>query len=103
MENTSNYGLKRWDGEDRILHTEFNDNWDKIDTAIKGNADKAAAALAAARYIVAGEAKKLFSFSLTPEACKQLDQVTEAFLMTQQERGFRTLDYYKQLRRQSFS
>lgn len=61
------------------------------------------AALAAARYIVAGEAKKLFSFSLTSEACKQLDQVTEAFLMTQQERGFRTLDYYKQLRRQSFS
>ena len=48
MENTSNYGLKRWDGEDRILHTEFNDNWDKIDTAIKGSADKAAAALAAA-------------------------------------------------------
>ena len=61
------------------------------------------AALAAARYIVAGEAKKLFSFSLTPEACKQLDQVTEAFLMNQQDRGFRTLDYYKQLRRQSFS
>ena len=43
MENTSNYGLKRWDPEDRILHTEFNDNWDKIDTALKGNADKAAA------------------------------------------------------------
>ena len=43
MENTSNYGLKRWDSEDRILHTEFNDNWDKIDTALKGNADKAAA------------------------------------------------------------
>ena len=43
MENTSNYGLKRWDGEDRILHTEFNDNWDKIDAALKGNADKAAA------------------------------------------------------------
>ena len=41
MENTSNYGLKRWDPEDRILHTEFNDNWDKIDTALKGNADKA--------------------------------------------------------------
>ena len=43
MENTSNYGLKRWDPEDRILHTEFNDNWDKIDTALKGTADKAAA------------------------------------------------------------
>ena len=25
MENTSNYGLKRWDGEDRILVEEFND------------------------------------------------------------------------------
>ena len=48
MENTRNYGLKRWDGEDRILHTEFNDNWDKIDTAIKGSEDKAAAAQAAA-------------------------------------------------------
>ena len=47
MENTSNYGLKRWDGGDRILHTEFNDNWDKIDTAIKDSEDKAAAALAA--------------------------------------------------------
>ena len=43
MENTSNYGLKRWDGEDRILHTEFNDNWDKIDTALKANADAVAA------------------------------------------------------------
>ena len=38
MENTSNYGLKRWDPEDRILHTEFNDNWDKIDTALKASA-----------------------------------------------------------------
>ncbi|MEI3383384.1 MAG: hypothetical protein V8R21_07235 [Dysosmobacter sp.] len=47
MENTSNCGLKRWDGEDRILHTEFNDNWDKIDTALKSNADKAMAAQAA--------------------------------------------------------
>ena len=47
MENTSNYGLKRWDGEDRILHTEFNDNWDKIDTALKGNADAVAAETAA--------------------------------------------------------
>ena len=27
----------------------------------------------------------------------------DELFMTQQERGFRTLDYYKQLRRQSFS
>ena len=48
MENTKNLGLKKWEGGDRILHTEFNGNWDKIDTAIKDNADKAAAAQAAA-------------------------------------------------------
>ena len=35
--------LSRWAGTDRILVEEFNDNWDKIDTALKGNADKAAA------------------------------------------------------------
>ena len=43
MENTSNYGLKRWDPEDRILVEEFNDNWDKIDTALKSSADGVAA------------------------------------------------------------
>ena len=42
MENTSNYGLKRWDGGDRILHTEFNDNWDKIDAALGTAARQAA-------------------------------------------------------------
>lgn len=36
MENTKNLGLKKWEGEDRILHTEFNDNWDKLDAAIAG-------------------------------------------------------------------
>ena len=33
----------RWAGTDRILVEEFNDNWDKIDTALKGNADGVAA------------------------------------------------------------
>ena len=47
-QQTPNYRLSRWAGTDRILVEEFNDNWDKIDTAIKGSEDKAAAALAAA-------------------------------------------------------
>ena len=34
MENTKNLGLKKWDGGDRILHSEFNDNWDKLDGAL---------------------------------------------------------------------
>ena len=42
-QQTPNYRLSRWAGTDRILVEEFNDNWDKIDTALKGNADKAAA------------------------------------------------------------
>lgn len=54
-------------------------------------------ALAAARYIVDSEPKRLFSFSLGEQGLRQLGEATEAFLMTQQERGFRTLDYYKQL------
>ena len=57
------------------------------------------AALAAARHIVSGKPRKLFSFSLAPESMGLLGDAAEAFLMTQQERGFRTLDYYKQLLR----
>lgn len=56
-------------------------------------------ALAAARHIVSGNPKKLFSFSLVPESLQLLGDAAEAFLMTQHERGFRTLDYYKQLLR----
>ena len=32
-QETPNYRLSRWAGTDRILVEEFNDNWDKIDTA----------------------------------------------------------------------
>ena len=46
-----------------------------------------------------GPPKELFSFALAEESLRRLGQATEAFLMTQQERGFRTLDYYKQLER----
>lgn len=56
-------------------------------------------ALTGARYIVGCSPKRLFSFALPEEDLRQLGQATEAFLMTQQERGFRTLDYYKRLPR----
>ena len=46
MENTTHYGLKKWDPEDRVLRTEFNDNSDKTDAAI---ADAQAAADGAAQ------------------------------------------------------
>lgn len=46
-QQTPNYRLSRWEGTDRILVEEFNDNWDKIDTAIKGNAGTIAAEVSA--------------------------------------------------------
>lgn len=46
-QQTPNYRLSRWEGTDRILVEEFNDNWDKIDTAIKGNAGAIAAEVSA--------------------------------------------------------
>ena len=53
-QQTPNYRLSRWDGEDRILHTEFNDNWDKIDAALKSNAEAITAVQAAVPKIVFG-------------------------------------------------
>lgn len=42
-QQTPNYRLSRWAGTDRILMEEFNSDNEKIDTALKANADKAAA------------------------------------------------------------
>jgi len=52
--------------------------------------------LAALRRIVCGDPKRLFSFSMDEESLSQLGSLTEAFLLTQLERGFQSLDYYKQ-------
>lgn len=51
----------------------------------------------AMRYITYCDAKKLFSFSIGEEALGQLSSITEAYLTTQLERGFSTLDFYKSL------
>ena len=55
-------------------------------------------ALEALRYIAAALAKKLFSFTLPPEALRRLAAAGESYLLTQTERGFGALDYYKKLR-----
>jgi DNA repair protein RecO (recombination protein O) len=56
-----------------------------------------AAALLAARRIVYGDPKRLFSFRLEGKSLRLLGDASEAFALTQLERGFRTLDYYKKL------
>lgn len=53
--------------------------------------------LDAMRYICWCDGKKLFSFRLDEEQLKMLSSVTEAYLMTQLEHSFSTLDFYKSL------
>ena len=53
--------------------------------------------LQAMRYICFCASRRIFGFSLPPEAMAQLADVTEAYLTTQLERGFSTLDFYKSL------
>ena len=53
--------------------------------------------LAAMRYLVSCDAKRLFSFRLEGRAVKQLCDLAETYLQTQLERGFYTLDFYKSL------
>jgi DNA repair protein RecO (recombination protein O) len=54
-------------------------------------------AVAALRHVVCGDPKRLFSFRVDEESQRQLSNAAEAFLLTQLERGFQTLDFYKRL------
>ena len=53
--------------------------------------------LQAMRYICFCGSRKIFGFTLPGDAMAQLAGVTEAYLTTQLERGFSTLDFYKSL------
>lgn len=57
----------------------------------------AAGTLDAMRYVISCDPKKLFGFKLGAENQQQLSCVAEAYLVTQLERGFSTLDFYKSL------
>lgn len=54
--------------------------------------------LEAMRYIVRCDLKKLFSFRLGEKGEKELADAAETYLLTQLERGFFTLDFYKSLK-----
>jgi DNA repair protein RecO (recombination protein O) len=55
------------------------------------------AVLEAMRYICLCDPKRLFSFRLGEDTLQALSALTEAYLTTQLERGFSTLDFYKSL------
>jgi len=54
--------------------------------------------LEAMRYIVGCDLKRLFAFRLGEGGLKQLSGLTETYFLTQLERGFFTLDFYKSLK-----
>ena len=53
--------------------------------------------LDAMRYIVNCDSQKLFSFSVSNKTLEILSGITESYLITQLERGFSALDFYKSL------
>ena len=53
--------------------------------------------LMAMRYIIWCDPKRLFSFTLEDDGLRELSSITEAYLMTQLEHSFYTLDFYKSL------
>ena len=63
MENTTHYNLKKWDPQDRVLRTDFNDNNDKIDAGI-------AQALAAAESAGATAASALQTATAAYASCR---------------------------------
>lgn len=56
------------------------------------------ACLAAMRHVAYAPAKKIFSFTLTGDAIKEFSDICESYLLTQLDRGFSSLDYYKSIR-----
>lgn len=54
-----------------------------------------ASGLAALRYVLYGDPRRLYSFSLPPEGLRSLNHAADAYVSAQLERSFRTLDYYK--------
>ncbi len=53
--------------------------------------------LAALRHIAAAPLEKVFSFSIPPDQYPILEQTVETFLLSQLDRGFKTLDFYHAL------
>lgn len=55
-------------------------------------------ALDAIRYIISCDAKKFCAFKLPEDALDRLSRASEAFVSTQLDRRFKTLDYYKSIK-----
>lgn len=56
------------------------------------------ACLAAMRHVASAPAKKIFSFTLTGDAVREFSVICEMYLLSQLERNFPSLDYYKRIK-----
>lgn len=54
--------------------------------------------LRALRYIIYAPARKMLAFTLGDDALKRAAKASEAYLLTQTERKFSTLDYWRQIK-----
>ena len=54
-----------------------------------------ASGLAALRYVLYGDPRRLYSFSLPPEGLRALNHAADAYVSAQLERSFRTRGHYK--------
>lgn len=53
--------------------------------------------LSAMRYIVAADAKRIFSFKISEESLKQLSSIAENYILLCFERQLKSLDYYRKI------
>ena len=65
---------------------------------VQANYELCPASLQALRYIVYAPARKMLSFKIDDDALSRASKATEAYLLTQTERKFSTLDYWRQIK-----
>ena len=68
-------------------------------TLEEGVLNLTAAAKNAAEYIINCDAKKIFSFTLSSQALRELSKAAENYLLAHLDRQFKTLDYYHRVSR----
>lgn len=51
----------------------------------------------AMRHIIYSEPKKIFNFTLSDDGMKELNRITELYLLAQTQRKYRTLEFYKSI------
>ena len=69
-----------------------------MDSMSDGVLELGPGALSAAEYILSCDSKKIFSFTLSDDALRELSKATESYLLAHLDRTFRTLDYFHKIK-----